>query len=304
MPEAPICPEGCHDTSVRELLKRLGLRPQKQFGQNFLVSRGVLDDIVASAHLSKEDVVVEVGPGLGILTEAMATEAGKVIAVEIDHGLAAALKEKFQRLANVTVVEGDILDVSPEELVGTLGRAEPPGYKVVANLPYYISSAVLNHFLGSAMKPQLMVVTVQKEVGQSIAAKPGDMSFLSVLVQFYAKPTIVRVVPAGCFYPAPKVDSVVLRLELRSEPPEPISDVEDFFRFVKCGFRAPRKQLRNPLSSCLGMAPSRVGAIMADAGVDPARRAETVSIHEWAIMYARFVADADYQSARQAKHSS
>jgi 16S rRNA (adenine1518-N6/adenine1519-N6)-dimethyltransferase len=280
------------------------LRPQKQFGQNFLVSRSVLDDIVAAAHLSNDDVVVEVGPGLGVLTEALATKAGKVIAIEVDRGLATALREKLKSSTNVIVLERDILEVSSEELVRLVGLVAPPVYKVVANLPYYISSAVINHFLGSTQKPGLMLVTVQKEVGKVISAKPGEMSFLSVLVQFYAKPTIVRVVPAGCFYPTPKVDSVVLRLELWSEPPVTVSDVEDFFRFVKCGFRAPRKQIRNPLSTCLGMNPSRVGAMLIDAGVDPVRRAETVSIHEWAIMYARFAADADYQSARQAEHGS
>jgi len=280
------------------------LRPQKQFGQNFLVSGGVLHDIVAAAHLSNDDFVVEVGPGLGILTEALATRAGKVIAVEVDRGLATTLKEKLKSSGNVIVLERDILEVSSEELMRSFGTIAPPAYKVVANLPYYISSAVINHFLGSAQKPGLMLVTVQKEVGKVISAKPGEMSFLSVLVQFYAKPTIVRAVPAGCFYPTPKVDSVVLQLKLWPEPPEKVSDVEDFFRFVKCGFRAPRKQLRNPLSACLGMNPSRVSAMLMDAGVDPVRRAETVSLHEWAIMYARFAADADYQGARQAEYGS
>lgn len=303
-PEVDTCFKGSPGPTVRELLRRLGLRPQKQFGQNFLVSHGVLDEIVASAHLSKADTVVEVGAGLGFLTEALASQAGEVIAVEIDRGLVAALREILQGLPNVTVLERDILDLSPDELVRTYGHSGSPAYKVVANLPYYISSAVLNHFFKATLKPQLMVVTVQKEVGQAIAAKPGEMTYLSVLVQFYAEPTIVRVVPAGCFFPAPKVDSVVLRLELRSELPAAISDVHEFFDFVKCGFRAPRKQLRNPLSSCLGMAPKRVGEIMMDAGVEPARRAETVSIGEWAIMYARFIADAGYQSARQAKRGS
>jgi len=259
------------------LLRESGFKPKKRLGQHFLVDETVLEHILAAAELSPGDVVIEVGPGLGILTEALAKQGARVIAVELDSRLVALLKKRLAGFPNVRIVHADILKVTPGELVAG-------SYKIVANLPYYITSPVLSHFLEAEPRPSKMVVMVQKEVGETIAAGAGKMRLLSVKAQFYGKASIVSYVPASSFYPQPKVDSVVVRLDFYSQPPlmqAGVSDVTGFFELVMHGFSAPRKQLRNSLAHSLGMPPGEAASLLEKAGIEARRRAETLSLEEW-----------------------
>ncbi len=267
----------------RQLLRRSGLRPSKSLGQHFLVDEAVLERILSAAELNPGDVVVEVGPGLGILTEGLAKEGARVIAVELDAKLVALLKKRLARFPDVKVVHADVLRVSPRQLLQDNLPASDfvRGYKVIANLPYYITSPVLSHFLEAEPRPSKLVVMVQKEVGEAIAAAPGKMRLLSVKAQYYSKPAIVSYVPATSFYPPPKVDSVILRLDVYSQPRIEVSDVAGFFDIVMHGFRSPRKQLRNSLAQSLEMPPSQVASLLEKAGIEAKRRAETLSLGEW-----------------------
>ena len=270
----------------RQLLRQFGFKPKKSLGQHFLVDEAVLERILSAAELSPGDVVVEIGPGLGILTEGLAQREAKVIAVELDAQLVARLKKRLAAFPDVKIIHANILKVTPWQLLqDNLTASElARGYKVIANLPYYITSPVLSHFLEAQPRPSEMVVMVQKEVGEAIAAAPGKMRLLSVKAQFYSQPTIVSYVPAASFYPPPKVDSVILRLDIYSQPPlikSGVSDVASFFDIVMHGFRSPRKQLRNSLAHSLGMPPSEVASLLEKAGIEAKRRAETLSLEEW-----------------------
>ncbi len=265
-------------TQTRRLLRQFDLRARKGLGQHFLIDGEVLKLITSAAELTPTDVVVEVGPGLGILTRELAQKAHRVIAIELDNKLAAALEQTLAPLNNVTIINDDVLKIEPENLI-----TEPAsGYKLVANLPYYITSPVLRHFLEAQAKPKVMIVMVQKEVAEAIVAKPGKMSLLSVSVQFYGEPRIIGRVPAQCFYPAPKVDSAILRIEPSPQPRVAVADERSFFDLVRAGFTAPRKQLLNSLAQGLGVSKAEVLSLLERAGIAPQRRAETLSLEEWA----------------------
>ena len=268
---------------IKALLNQFNFKAKKRLGQHFLVDEAVLECILSSAELSQGDVVVEVGPGLGMLTKELAKRAAKVIAVELDSKLVGILRKQLAPFPNVKIVHANILKITPWHLLeNNLASSEPAqSYKVVANLPYYITSPVLRHFLEAPLKPSIMVVMVQKEVGEAIAAAHGKMSLLSVRTQFYSRPTIVTYVPAQNFYPPPKVDSLVLRLDVHPKPPIEISNVTSFFDMVSCGFSSPRKQLRNSLAQALGMPPNQVVQLLRRAGVEAERRAETLDLEEW-----------------------
>jgi 16S rRNA (adenine1518-N6/adenine1519-N6)-dimethyltransferase len=259
------------------------IRPRKSLGQHFLTDRRVLQRILAAASLSSADTVIEVGAGRGVLTQALASAAGKVIAVEIDEGLYEHLRRRLAARPNVEPVCGDILSLSPDALLAR-AQASPP-YVVVANLPYYIASAVLRHFLESAQPPARMIVMVQAEVGQSIAAPPGRMSLLSVGVQFYAQARVLFYVPPRAFRPPPKVRSAVIRLDVRPEPAVAVDDRDAFFQLVQAGFAAPRKQLRNALALGLGIEPASARGLLDAANIDASRRAQTLSLNEWGSLY-------------------
>jgi len=267
-------------TQVKRLLRQSGLRARKSLGQHFLADASVLQAIVEAAELSSADTVIEVGPGLGILTVELVRRAGNVVAVELDTKLASLLKRRLASLANLRVINADILKVSPSELLERTSH-----YKVVANLPYYITSPVLRYFVEASPKPSLMVVMVQKEVGEAIVAGPGKMSLLAVSLQVYSKPRIVSHVPAQCFYPQPKVDSVVVRFDLFAEPAVKVADMGGFFDVVRAGFNSPRKQLHNSLAHSLGMKPAEIILLLEGANIDSKRRAETLSLEEWARLY-------------------
>jgi 16S rRNA (adenine1518-N6/adenine1519-N6)-dimethyltransferase len=264
--------------SVPALLREHGLRPRKRLGQSFLLDPGALRRIVEAADLSAGDPVVEVGAGVGNLTHLLAAQAGTVVAVELDDRLVEILREQVAGLPNVQVVHGDVLQIHD---FGFADRA----YKVVGNLPYYITSAVLRHFLEGCPQPVLLVVTVQREVAERIVAQPGDMSLLAVSVQFYGQPRILARIPAGSFYPPPQVDSAIVRIDVGAGPQVNLDeDISEgaFFRAVRAGFSQRRKTLRNSLSGGLALDPGLVEDRLREAGVDPRRRAETLSLEEWA----------------------
>ena len=259
------------------------MRPRKSLGQHFLTDRRVLQRILAAASLSPTDTVIEVGAGKGVLTRALAAAAGRVIAVEIDRHLCEDLRRRLAARPNVEPVCADILSLSPDKLL-TSALASAP-YVVVANLPYYIASAVLRHFLESARPPARMIVMVQAEVAQSIAASPGRMGLLSVGVQFYAQARVLFYVPPRAFRPPPKVRSAVIRLDVRPEPAVAVDDRQAFFHLVQAGFAAPRKQLRNALTLGLGVDPAAAQGLLETADIDPHRRAQTLSLDEWGCLY-------------------
>ncbi len=258
----------------RHLLQRYGLRPKKGLGQNFLVEEVALQRIVAAGDLNQDDAVLEIGPGLGALTRRLAEAAGRVVAVEIDDRFLPVLQEQLAGTGNVEVVEGDILQLDPAALMGG-------PYKVVANLPYYITAAVLRHLLETTPQPSLMVLTVQLEVAQRLTAQPGDMSLLAISVQFYGQVRQVARIKAGSFYPRPEVDSAVVRVDLGQEPSLSGVDEQHFFRLVRAGFSQRRKQLHNSLRAGLGVPSDEIEALLNAAGIDGRRRAETLSLAEW-----------------------
>jgi len=276
-------------THVRAALAGLGLRPTRGMGQNFLIDADALASIVDAAELSRDDLAVEVGPGLGVLTWELVRRAGQVAAVELDKRLAARLRDEFAR-DPLTIIQADILRTPPADILAAAGRPPGAGYKLVANLPYAITQPVLRHFLEADAPPSLGVVLVQWEVAQRITAAPGDLSMLAHAIQFYAEPAVVAKVPARSFLPAPAVDSAVLRLRRRPAPPVAVDSVDGLFRLIKAAFLQTRKQLGNALPNglaALGSPTPRetILAALHAAGVDPQRRAETVTLPEWAAVY-------------------
>jgi 16S rRNA (adenine1518-N6/adenine1519-N6)-dimethyltransferase len=262
---------------VRRLLQQWDIRPNKGLGQNFLVDHTVLDRIVAAAELTPNDVVLEIGAGLGALTERLAGRAAHVVAVELDRRLMPVLHSALAPLGNVTLVQGDILALDPAALVGVPSDR----YSVVANLPYYITSAVIRHLLEADLAPRRMTITVQHEVAQRIVAEPGRMSLLAVSVQFYGRPRLLFRVKPGSFYPSPEVGSAVVRIDLHATPPIDVEDAAVFFRVVRAGFSQRRKQLRNSLSAGLGQSPDEVEAKLREVDVDPRWRAQMLTLEQW-----------------------
>jgi 16S rRNA (adenine1518-N6/adenine1519-N6)-dimethyltransferase len=274
------------NSSVSTLLKKYNLHPRKGLGQNFLVDPYHLAKIVEIAELTPTDTVLEIGPGPGTLTQLLVKAAGQVTAVELDPGMVNLLQHELGHHQNLTIIEADILQIPIESLFNyqlpiTNYQNHSP-FKVVANLPYYLTSAVLRKLLEATPSPERVVVTIQKEVAQRIVAQPGQLSLLAVSVQFYGKPKLAHHIPAGAFYPAPQVDSAVVRIDTYAQPPVPVADVNHFFQVVKAGFGQKRKQLKNSLSAGLHRPADAVSQALQQAGIDPTRRAETLSLAEWA----------------------
>ena len=294
-------------SSLLAQLSALGIRPKKGLGQNFLVDPAHRARIVAAAELTRDDTVLEIGPGPGVLTELIAEQAGRVIAVELDDRLIPLLRNRFANQPDVSIVHADILKVDVGAMISestntcthrqvrcqrinesagdenriTHHASRITQYKVIANLPYYLTSAVIRQLLESAPPPERLVLTVQREVAERMVALPPEMSLLALGVQFYCTGQIVEKIPAGAFYPVPKVDSAVVRLDRRPEPAAPGVTSEAFFRVAKAGFSQPRKQLRNSLAAGLRIAPAAAEAWLTVAGIDPQRRAETLTLSEW-----------------------
>lgn len=261
--------------NIPQILQRYGLRPSKGLGQNFIVDRAALEQVVSAAEINAGDEVLEVGAGLGSLSRLLAQTAKRVVAVELDEKLLPVLGDMLQSYKNVDIIHADILELDLGELFNR------PGYLVVANIPYYITSALLRHLLEAHQKPSRLVLTVQKEVAERICAKPGKYSLLALSVQVYGEPRVVVKIPAGAFYPVPKVDSAVVRVDIYPQPLIPTEKIDAFFRLAKAGFSQKRKTLRNALAGGMGWGKEKAAEILQAAGIDPQRRAQTLNIEEW-----------------------
>ncbi|MAU34037.1 ribosomal RNA small subunit methyltransferase A [Candidatus Saccharibacteria bacterium] len=246
--------------------------PKKSLGQHWLTDRSILSDIADAADIQPGDTVLEIGPGLGTLTSELLRRAERVVAVELDNELALKLPGQFPG-KNLTVVNQDILQYDLASL--------PKDYVVVANVPYYITSKIIQYLLTSANRPRTIVLLVQKEVAERVAAHPGDMSILAVSAQLYAEVDLDQVVPAAFFTPPPKVDSQVVVLRTRPEPLVPESQQRSFFRVVKAGFSAKRKKLRSSLAGGLGVSKEQAALLLEQANISPDVRAEALSMEQW-----------------------
>ena len=261
--------------TLKRLMARHGIHPNQGLGQHLLISRRALNAVVNAAELSPDDNVLEVGAGPGVLTRELAERARRVVAVELDRAVLPVLRETTADLPNVEIIPRNLLEVQPEEVFG----AEP--YKLVANLPYYITSLILRYLLESTNPPRMLVVMVQREVAERLVAEPGEMSLLALSVQFYGAPRIVAYVPATAFYPPPKVDSAVVRVDLHPSPLLDAATRELFFELIHAGFAEKRKQIHNSLTRHLSAPRETISRWLSDAGIDPMRRAQTLSLEEW-----------------------
>lgn len=262
----------------KQLLNEYEIVPKKSLGQNFMHDPNTLEKVVTTAELMPDDTVVEIGPGTGAITELLAEAARHVVAIEIDERLQPILEARFANTRNVYLVFNDVLKTDILHLVGT------KDFVVVANVPYYITSAILRHLLDPHRKPRRIVMTMQQEVADRIIAKPGDMTVLAVSVQFYGKPQIVTRLKPAVFWPRPDVDSAVIKIDTYDRSPVDVPDDRMFFRVVRAGFSMKRKQLKNALSGGLQIKSRLAGAYLQEAGIEPQRRAETLSLEEWAAL--------------------
>lgn len=260
---------------ITELLHRYDISPSKGLGQYFLIDQNALRKIIELSEIKKEDEVLEIGPGLGSLTRHLSLKAKRVVAVELDGRMIPALNEVLISCNNVEIINADIMEVDVASIFAQ------PGYLVVANIPYYITSAVLRHVLKAAKAPSRLVLTVQKEVGFRICSEAGKMSVLSISVQLFGKPSVVGQIPAGAFYPSPKVDSVIVKVDLFPTPQISSDDMDQFFLLVRAGFSQKRKTINNALSAGMRWDKDKTGIILRQAGIDTNRRAQTLEICEW-----------------------
>lgn len=280
-------PDSESGETASRTLARHGLSPRKRLGQNFLSDRSFLARILGAANIGIEDSVLEIGAGTGVLTEALAHRARRLIAIELDDALHGVLLKTFQTVHNLELWHGNALDFDP-------CYHFPGPYKLVGNIPYYVTGPIIRHFLEAECRPSLLVLMVQWEVAQRIAAQPGELSLLGVSVQYYAGVEIIARVPAGAFYPRPKVDSAIVRLSPRSPTPSGM-DSHQFFTVVRSGFSARRKQLVNSLANGLHMDRELVRTFLSEASIPETTRAQNLTIAQWyalAEVFARFQAEA------------
>jgi 16S rRNA (adenine1518-N6/adenine1519-N6)-dimethyltransferase len=268
-------------------LREAGLSARKALGQHFLTSTRALRRIAEACELSPDSTVIEIGAGLGGLTAELSARAGRVIAIELDEALAEHLRQRFAD-SNVTVIEADALAIEPAEALAGAGVEAP--YVLAGNLPYNVAQPLLRHFLEGTPAPERLVVMVQAEVAESIVAKPGDMSLLSVSVQLYGQPRLLFRVAPSAFYPPPKVRSAVVRIDVAPHPRANVQDIEAFFRVARAGFGTKRKQLRNALAHGLGIDTATGAALLAAAGIDATLRAQALSLEQWASLTRAWVA--------------
>ena len=260
--------------TIKNLCRDLDIRPSKKLGQNFLINKNILDKIVEAGELSKKDKVLEIGPGFGVLTEQLLENVGDLVVVEKDKRLYSWLETKFK--GNIQVINNDILHTN----------IDFKEYKVISNLPYQITSLVLWRFLNEIdNKPEMMVLMVQKEVAERIISKPGKMSVLAVMCQFYADIELVECVNRSNFYPEPDVDSAVIKLKLKQEKID--IDEKKFFRIVKIGFSSKRKMLKNNLSNGLHISGSEIETILKDIGLNTKIRAQNLGVEDWKKLVAK-----------------
>jgi 16S rRNA (adenine1518-N6/adenine1519-N6)-dimethyltransferase len=274
--------------STQSLLSDYGLKPKKGLGQNFLIDDTILHNIVQAANVKAGDEVLEIGAGLGSLTCHLAYVAGKVTAVEIDSQFFPILKKVLKGFDNINLIQGDIMEIDPRTL------ANKAGYKVVANIPYYLTSNLIRRLLEAPLKPALIALTIQKEVAQRVCSAPGKMSLLSLGVQVYGKARIAFPIPATAFYPIPEVDSAFLLVDLYDHPVIPVEFLDSFFKLAKSAFAQKRKMLHNALAGAPGLGTEKAGILLKRSGIDPDRRAQTLAMQEWYILteeYRKFDAE-------------
>lgn len=262
----------------KDFLKKYKIRPSKRLGQNFLIDKKALQKIIEAANCSKNDTILEIGPGLGFLTLELAKRVKKVIAIEKDKRMCEIVKNviNVRDIRNVEIIQGDILKIQ-----NTKYKTLNTKYKVVANIPYYLTSPLIRKFLESKNPSQAMVLMVQKEVAQRICAQPPKMSLLSIAVQFYAETKIIDYISKKAFWPQPKVDSAIIKIIPRSSASCSARFRNKFFKIVKAGFSHPRKQLINNLSQGLNLERERIKKILLGAKINPQQRAETLSVDNW-----------------------
>jgi 16S rRNA (adenine1518-N6/adenine1519-N6)-dimethyltransferase len=260
--------------NIKLLLTQFGIRPSKGLGQNFLIDDSILQNIVVSANVTRQDTVLEIGPGLGSLTRYLALAAEEVVAVELDKKLFPALESILKPYNNLRLIQGDILELALSDLI------RHNGYLVVANIPYYITSAILRHLLESTPRPRKIVLTVQKEIADRICAN-HKLSLLAVSVQVYGKASILMQIPAKAFHPSPNVDSALVQIEVSPNPFVNPEKLDSFFLIAKAGFSQKRKTLRNSLSAGLHIPAPQAEQLLVSVGIDPQRRAETLNLMEW-----------------------
>lgn len=267
-----------------EVIKKYEFCFQKKFGQNFLIDGHVLDKIIAGAGVTKDDMVLEIGPGIGTMTQYLAEAAGKVVAVEIDRNLLPILQETLADYDNVKVIHADVLSLDLEKLVQEENGGRP--IKVVANLPYYITTPIIMALFEQHVPLANVTVMVQKEVAARMKTGPGskDYGALSLAVQYYAEPYIVANVPCNCFMPRPNVDSAVIRLTRYEEPPVQVKDEKMLFKIIRASFNQRRKTLQNGLnnSSELNFTKDQIAAAIAEAGFSPSVRGEALTLEQFA----------------------
>lgn len=259
---------------IKNLLSKYNAKPSKGLGQNFLIDRNILNKITEAADIKPGDTILEVGPGIGVLTAELAQKATRVIAVEKDGLMIEILKETLTGYKNVEIIQGDALTLDARTY-----KLDAKNYKVVANIPYYITSPLIRKFLEAENQPTEIILMVQKEVAQRICAKPPNMSLLAVSVQFYAEPKIISYVSKNCFYPAPKIDSAIIKIHPTGQFSEASPDL--FFKVVKAGFSHPRKQLAGNLVSGLKIKKEEAEKLLLANKIDPKQRAETLSVENW-----------------------
>jgi 16S rRNA (adenine1518-N6/adenine1519-N6)-dimethyltransferase len=264
--------------TIQSILKKNNFAPNKFLGQNFLIDEEVLEKIIKTADIKEGDNVIEIGPGLGVLTQELLKKGANVAAIEKDKELIPVLEENLKEFKNFKVVNDDFLAVDDGELISGFGDKT---YKVVSNIPYYITSPVLRKILTAESKPLEIVFLVQREVAERISAKPGEMSVISVFVQFYGTPSVVAVVKPESFWPAPKVESAILRVVLDKKPVLAGDELKDFWRLVKIGFSSRRKTLANNLIAGYRAKSADVRDLLKEAGFSEKTRAQELSMGDW-----------------------
>ena len=276
-------------TTINEIKNKHGFKLSKSLGQNFLTDKNIIDKIIEKSMIGKQDLVIEIGPGIGVLTAAAAEEAGKVIAIEIDRNLIPILKETLSEYDNIEVINKDILKTDLKEILEQnkeINGQKVERVRIVGNLPYYITTPIIMKILEDRVPADSITIMLQKEVADRIKAGPGSKTYgaLSVAVQYYCTVSHVANAPKEIFIPQPKVDSTVIRLDIRKERPVLLHSEEAFFAVVKAGFGQRRKTLLNSLTGVYGLTKDQVAAVMITAGIDPIRRAETLSLEEFAAL--------------------
>jgi 16S rRNA (adenine1518-N6/adenine1519-N6)-dimethyltransferase len=267
---------------ARTLIKHFKLKPRKSLGQNFLVNEGAREIIIAAADLQPGEAVLEIGPGLGALTERLLDEVERVVCVELDSTLYEILSSNFGECDKLKLICGDILEMQPGEL------GLETGYVVVANIPYNITSSLIRHLMESDAPASRIILTIQREVAERIVAGPGDMSLLSLSVQLFGTPTIKASLSSGSFYPVPSVDSSVVRIDMHTQPLATKQELDRLFKLAKAGFGQKRKQLKNALANGLPINKDQAVGLLHSCDIDPRERAQGLSLEDWFCLAKKF----------------